>query len=134
MTATTKGQADLRDLAQRVQDLPAELYDMVLEYTFAADEDRIVITDSYKPSKLLHVNRATRDLFAKNYYICTRFFIPVWEHLRTIDRFVTSLSIDHVNLLAGSMSTPLRAVEGESITSHERRARYFVAREIYCNI
>lgn len=104
MARITKDDVDLEDLAQRVQNLPAELYDMVLEYTFTADEERIEITLAYKPPAQLQVSRATRELFAQDYYTTTRFVVPVWAHPMVVDRFVTSLSMAHVKLLLESRS------------------------------
>lgn len=131
MAPNTKDEVDLEELAQRVQDLPAELYDMVLEYTFTADEERVAISPYYKPLARLHVSRATRDLFAKNYYVRTRFFVRPWLRAVLIDRFVHSLSAPNVILLAESMDPPLSAAGDE--TDRERLAREFVVFDFYFN-
>lgn len=118
MVSTTKDQVDLEDLAQRVQDLPAELYDMVLEYTFTAGRERIEITPAYKPPPQLQVSRTTRDLFAKHYYTRARFFAPVWK---TIKAFVRSLSIAHIIMLSGEEVPDPE--DDDLLTRNEWRAR-----------
>lgn len=59
---------------QRINSLPQELYDMIFDYTFAADVSKPVIIKksrfqkSYNPPACLQVSRATRDTFAWTYY------------------------------------------------------------------
>lgn len=80
-------------LAELVQDLPAELYNNILEYTLTTDEDEVTIDKSeyfgisrnvkvanrladYQPPKQLQINRATRTAVMKMYYSSTRFLWP----------------------------------------------------------
>lgn len=60
-----------RELSRRIQALPQELQDIILDYTisFQPAEDNIVrITSDYKPPLGLQVSWHTRAMFAKAYY------------------------------------------------------------------
>ena len=125
MTTITKDEVDLEDLAQRMQDLPVELYDMVLEYSFTADEERVGVSWSYKPPARLQVSRATRELFAKKYYSRTRFFLSSQQSIELADCLIESIPFAHVELMDPNL-TYFFATGGD-----EDQVRQMVATDIY---
>jgi hypothetical protein len=56
-------------LAQRVQNLPRELYNLILAKVFTPGTNVHEINENYKPPKFLAVSRITRDMHAKAYYV-----------------------------------------------------------------
>jgi hypothetical protein len=74
MAAFTMGtETNLATLCELVQALPRELYDEIYNLTFTANGGEIHVDKNYKPPAQLHVNRASRELFAKQYYGNTTF-------------------------------------------------------------
>ena len=71
MTPSTTG----KSLPELVQALPQELYDEIYDLTFTADDNATVELrrDSKPFPSLLHVDRSSRDIFAKSYYANTTF-------------------------------------------------------------
>lgn len=65
--------AQSKTLAELVQDLPAELYNNILDYTLAIDEDTAVITKDWKPPVQLQIDRATRAEVTEKFYRDTVF-------------------------------------------------------------
>lgn len=76
-----------------VQALPAELYDEIPNLTFTVSTDSRTIDIAYQPPKLLQVNRASRELFAKSYYGQRSTF---YIHKDLLKAFVTSLPTVHL--------------------------------------
>lgn len=58
----------MNELARRVQDLPAELFVKIYDYTFTAESGPLRINSDWKPSHLLHVSQKSRATFARSYY------------------------------------------------------------------
>ena len=52
---------DTMGLAERVQSLPRELFDIIHDYVFhVAEEDARIITAEYKPPSIVQVDRRSR--------------------------------------------------------------------------
>ena len=56
------------DLARRLQNLPPELYNVILVKVFTPDTNIQKIDADYKPPKFLAISRTTRDMYAEAYY------------------------------------------------------------------
>ncbi|KAJ9628523.1 hypothetical protein H2203_002423 [Taxawa tesnikishii (nom. ined.)] len=56
------------ELSDLINNLPPELYIQIFDLTFTPDADIRYIKADYKPPRLLHVNRQSRQRFAKLYY------------------------------------------------------------------
>ena len=95
MTSTDTTTADA--LAQSVQDLPPELYNMIFDLVFTPDPTKVLITTDYKPPHLLTVNRHSRQLFASRYYRSSEGFRFTDEDLPL--NWITKLSNAHVRAL-----------------------------------
>ena len=81
-------------LPEQVQSLPPELYSLIYELTFAADPGIRHISRQYKPPKLLTVDRASRELFARSYYNAGAIFLVNSVHCGK--RWLASLSDIHL--------------------------------------
>ncbi|KAK4618077.1 hypothetical protein CLAFUW4_11878 [Fulvia fulva] len=77
MSATTVCAAAKSDeLAQRIRDLPPELYNSILDYTTLSFEDEVNMKkQTYKLPIGLQINRAIRAAAAYAYYKNTTFFM-----------------------------------------------------------
>lgn len=90
--------AESKTLAELVQDLPAELYNNVLEYTLTIDEDEVVIDKNWKPHARLQINRATRAHVAKKFYQDTEF--TDWDEVGSLlPLFFGTLSEEHASMI-----------------------------------
>lgn len=62
-----------KQLYERVQDLPPELFNNIYTLVFTASESTVDVTSSYKPPILLQVYRSSREVFSKSYYDAVTF-------------------------------------------------------------
>lgn len=88
--------ADPDRFAELVHNLPPELFLEIYQHTFAANIAQISINWNYKPLNLLQVDRASRELFAANYYKTTTFVARTPLHCR---KWLMSMPHGHVALL-----------------------------------
>lgn len=66
------------DLADHLRNLPQELFDLVYDMVFTADNGaRVRIDNSYKPPCLLAVNRASHERYAKSYFHSSIFVMKI---------------------------------------------------------
>lgn len=86
----------MASLADRVQSLPAELVDKIIDLVFTPDlTSTITLTKDHKPPHLLHVNRSTRASFAEAYYSNTPVEMPKEEYRLRLGSFLRSLPPAH---------------------------------------
>lgn len=80
-------------LDDRIQALPQELQDGIVEAFLAVDSSATVkISPNYKPPMQLQVNRRLRSIFAKTYYSNSTFQFK--DHVVT-SRWLLSLEFEH---------------------------------------
>lgn len=58
----------MASLAELLQGLPPELFDIIKDFTFTATQKAVVVDQNYKPPTSLQVSRATREQYAESYY------------------------------------------------------------------
>lgn len=89
------------ELAQRVQNLPPELFNNVYELVFTANPATIEITDEYQPPHLLRVSKHSRKMFARSYYgKGTVFLVQGKRRNKLMKRWTASVSQSrHFNML-----------------------------------
>lgn len=93
------------EVAQRVQSLPAELYDKIYKEVFTfviSTENKThknyttdIANKNYKPPACLHVDRCSRTLFAQAYYANTVFITSP----ETIHLWLRSIPSEHSEML-----------------------------------
>ena len=96
------------ELSGRIQALPAELYNLVFQYTFTADSSGkvVYVTSQHKPPSLLQVDRTSRATFARSYYGSNTIFAfrPAPEALSDYAQlsllWVRSLAREHMVLIS----------------------------------
>lgn len=66
-------EAEAEQLRRRVQSLPAELFNLVLDFVFIPSGTAAVINRDYKQPSNLRVSRATRESLILDYYSNTTF-------------------------------------------------------------
>ncbi|KAK4613528.1 hypothetical protein CLAFUW4_09319 [Fulvia fulva] len=89
-------------LEDRIQALPQELQDEILEQTIAIEPDTaIILSPSYRPPLGLHLNRKIRHKFASTYYSTTAFRAQISHisQLPTLNNFLSSLPAHHMQHL-----------------------------------
>ena len=88
----------MADLARFVQDLPAELYYMILDHVATPDESTTIVIDKhYQPPSALQINRKTREQYAKAYYgsdAVFQFLDPV-----SFISFMANIKAEHYRLI-----------------------------------
>lgn len=85
--------SEMDELIERVQSLPAELYNHIQKLTFATDSTQSCdINSEYKPPVLLHVQKPFRQVFARAYYSKTNF---QFEDLELCCTWLKSLPEEH---------------------------------------
>lgn len=113
------------NLTVSLQALPPEIFNIILDLTFTPDHtepvlvkcemytghdgpgdnadwtltpssNERVVDSTYKPPKFLHINDATRQHFAQNYYGNGSIFYIVAKH---IESFLLSLPLEHAELI-----------------------------------
>jgi hypothetical protein len=100
------------DLIERVQDLPPELFNKFKDLVFTHTPCTLKIDANYKPSKLLEVDKTTRDQFAKTYYgEITTFEISYAYHLR---EWLATLNAKHCALIRESQLRVTKPNEARS--------------------
>lgn len=88
----------MEDLATRVQDLPVELYNDILDLMLTPDAKFVTIKDDYEPPTQLQISRATRERFAVRYYsppIAFAYYSTLW-----LCRWLKSLPKEHCSNIA----------------------------------
>lgn len=88
-----------RTLAEFVQDLPAELYNEILDLTLAVDTDAVTLDNNYKPPVQLQIDRFSRKVNARRYYRNTIFTINRFQDFRMSAKLLASLPKKHVKLV-----------------------------------
>lgn len=92
-------------LKQNLEDLPAELYDLIYNFTFTPSSSDFHISGSYNPPANLQVDRRTRQLATKRYYhLDAIFWCTNHEHCV---HWLTSLSEETLELLHEVRCEPL---------------------------
>ena len=95
---------DDEDLAQRVQSLPPELFNIVLAEVFTPDTTTHKIDANYKPPKFLAVSRTTRETYAKAYYggldSSFVFELAVGKPIEPLYRWLKCLPLSHLRMLS----------------------------------
>ena len=69
----------MKDFTAAVQGLPAELYQQIYNETFTADAVQLDFLKYHAPLNLLHVDHASRALFASRSFSTTEFFESLLE-------------------------------------------------------
>lgn len=85
----------MKSLAELVQDLPVEIFDMVYGLTFTTNSSLVEIDGAYKPPSCLQVNQETRARVARPYYSTSNFRID----LILLPKWINRLSPDHSTML-----------------------------------
>lgn len=91
------------ELAQRVWDLPRELFDIIKSYTFVVPTDQIIPTTKHlKPPPVTQVSRETRRPLIRQYYNDNIFLPCVWSssHARLLQKWISSVPFRLSNLHA----------------------------------
>lgn len=86
------------DVTTAVQKLPQELQDIIADYTLyhsTTVSKMVTISTDYKPPAELSISRASRDIFATNYYNNTWFVIPYKAGDGNLMQWLNSLSYGH---------------------------------------
>lgn len=86
------------DLAQSIQALPPELFDLIYDYTFTIDIPIQTIDENYRPPARLQVDTISRAAFAKSYY-ATTFHIKPGNHDILGTKWLSSLPSSHIQLI-----------------------------------
>ena len=110
------------DLSRRIQNLPQELYDKILDYTVSVDDiSEIEICRSYKPPAQLRINRVIRDREAANYYANTKFTCNAWtldQCAQMLGEWLRSIPVKHVCMIQNvGIATPGKQVDKLSAAS-----------------
>ena len=87
------------ELSQRVQDLPPELFNMVLDYTTLTMDDEVVIAKDMKIPVGLHINRAVRAAIAEKFYRNTIFVLPTSSRPSDLRKWLESMSANHLRAI-----------------------------------
>ncbi|KAI5362817.1 hypothetical protein Slin15195_G101980 [Septoria linicola] len=89
-------------LDDRIQDLPQELQDIILEFTLESPSATVLLTKDYKPPGPLAISRKTRAKAATSYYNNSAFLFEktsrtydVGVLISSIVAWVKSLSREH---------------------------------------
>ncbi|CAK1358008.1 hypothetical protein CB0940_07334 [Cercospora beticola] len=89
------------ELDHRIQALPQELQDEILDLTVAIKPTTVVIDKSYKPPWQLAIDQALRRKVAQDYYSSTIFVVEDGRAKPPLLRsWLTSLPADHTHLVS----------------------------------
>ncbi|PPJ56618.1 hypothetical protein CBER1_01821 [Cercospora berteroae] len=110
-----------RDLRELLQTLPQELYSNVYDEVFTAVPNKVVIQRySYKWPHLLHVDRASREAYAKSYFGLSTFICSGAFEIR----WIRTLCDHHVNFIKELFYLCISSEDDTPLW------RFFVAQEI----
>lgn len=99
---------DQDNLAQRVQDLPPELYNMILHEVFSTATTTHYIDTHWRPSKLLSISKATWKMYAESYYgsgessfVFQIYPGPGFDRIRRLVSWLQLIPASHRSMLQG---------------------------------
>lgn len=104
-----------KTLAEHVQDLPADLYYIIFDYTLTLDghmgiQHYAMITKKWKPPVQLQINRATRAKVAEKFYRDSFFTIRSGHYVDLLSLFFGRLSEEHASMITRVGRANLHAV------------------------
>lgn len=97
LSDTNKARHSTMSLAEHVQTLPPEIYNMIYGLTFSPNDCEVVtIDDDYEPPIVLEIDQKSRHLFAERYYGCAIFRVAGFTYLK---HWLSCLSQEHRSML-----------------------------------
>ena len=84
------------ELTQRVQDLPGEVFNRILNLVFTCQPGTYEVNANYKPPALLGVSSDTRLVFGTTYYSSSAF---VFDDKELIGKWLNSIGPDHKTVM-----------------------------------
>ncbi|KAK4617917.1 hypothetical protein CLAFUW4_11807 [Fulvia fulva] len=105
------------DLNHLLGTLPQELYDEIYTLTFTPSSHTHAFSTSWQPPHLLHVDRASRALFAEKYFGTASTFTSRTSaviHFVTLAKWLSRLDPKHLELISSIMVTDVRPQGSQS--------------------
>lgn len=104
-TLSLSAKDNMDTLKSKLEALPSELYNKIVDLTFSSPSGVYKIESAHKPPSCLQVNQNMRSKLIKGYYHDSKFCIPG----NLIRKWIASLDIPHVGRLHEIRSPHLRS-------------------------